>query len=111
MIGGAHRAGEAEPVHRDWRRSACEYAGAGGPGIPIEIYENVDLVGSDPCRRLVVGEVINVGPTIDSVHDSLFCLICVIYSAIVGNNLKVFAIMRLRDIAHCITYSVSAQVR
>jgi hypothetical protein len=39
---------------------------------------------SDPCSRLVVGEIIDVDPMIDSLPDSLFCLIRVIYSAITG---------------------------
>ena len=111
MVWGTHCAGEAEPVDVDWRGAHREDPRARALGITIEIDEDIDFVGADSRRRLLVGERVDVDPVIDGAADARADTVLAIEAAIVGVDFERAPVMRLHDVAHRETHRMLAEVR
>ena len=110
VVRRAHGAGIAEPVDVHRRGPAGEHLGARILGVAVEIDQDVDAVGRDLRRRLIVGHAGDVGPVIDAGLGAGLRRVGPVDPAVIGEDLEVLAVVLLDDVGHGKADRMLAQV-
>ena len=110
VIGRCHAAGKAEPVCRDGRGPAGKNRCARVARITVDIDQNVDAVGGDHGRRLVIGKAADLRPLPHCIADAGTRAVLARYAAVVGMNVEAAAVMQFHHLGQAEADRMLAQI-